>query len=134
MKKILDRFKFNGTLPAAPESARKEENKLKQGDNRRDFIKKSALGGLTLGLMFDTQPEKELEYITQKVKRSSAPTDLKITDLRVAVVTGAPMTCPILRIDTNQGISGYGESGADHSPHPEQREGPSPMIRNGASI
>ena len=34
---------------------------------------------------------------------------LKITDLRVAVVTRAPMTCPIIRIDTNQGLSGYGE-------------------------
>jgi len=27
----------------------------------------------------------------------------------VAVVTGAPFTCPIIRIDTNQGLSGYGE-------------------------
>ncbi len=35
---------------------------------------------------------------------------LKITDLRVAVVTGAPMRCPILRIDTNQeGLYGLGE-------------------------
>lgn len=34
---------------------------------------------------------------------------LRITDLRVAVVQGAPMTCPILRLDTDQGISGYGE-------------------------
>src|SRR5216684_2036962 len=25
------------------------------------------------------------------------------------VVTGAPFTCPIIRIDTNQGLSGYGE-------------------------
>src|SRR5579883_1419992 len=35
--------------------------------------------------------------------------DLKITDLRVAVVGKAPMTCPLIRIDTNQGISGLGE-------------------------
>lgn len=34
---------------------------------------------------------------------------LKITDLRVAVVGRAPMTCPIIRIDTNQGIYGLGE-------------------------
>lgn len=34
---------------------------------------------------------------------------LKITDLRVAVVGGAPMTCPLIRIDTNQGIYGLGE-------------------------
>src|SRR5579871_4580693 len=35
---------------------------------------------------------------------------LEITDLRVAVVTRAPMTCPIIRIDTNQeGLYGLGE-------------------------
>jgi L-alanine-DL-glutamate epimerase-like enolase superfamily enzyme len=37
-------------------------------------------------------------------------TPLKITDLRVAVVANAPMTCPIIRIDTNQeGLYGLGE-------------------------
>jgi len=35
---------------------------------------------------------------------------LKITDMRFAVIAGAPMTCPILRIDTNQeGLYGLGE-------------------------
>ncbi|HET6386091.1 MAG TPA: mandelate racemase/muconate lactonizing enzyme family protein [Armatimonadota bacterium] len=34
---------------------------------------------------------------------------LKITDLRVAVVGRAPMTCPLIRIDTDQGIYGLGE-------------------------
>jgi L-alanine-DL-glutamate epimerase-like enolase superfamily enzyme len=43
------------------------------------------------------------------VNRSSAPSDLKITDLRIAEIEGAPMRVPIIRIDTNQGISGYGE-------------------------
>jgi L-alanine-DL-glutamate epimerase-like enolase superfamily enzyme len=38
------------------------------------------------------------------------PSDLRITDLRVAVVGGAPMTCPLIRIDTNQeGLYGLGE-------------------------
>src|ERR1700736_2815173 len=38
------------------------------------------------------------------------PSGLKITDLRVAVVTRAPMTCPLIRIDTNQeGLYGLGE-------------------------
>lgn len=36
-------------------------------------------------------------------------TGLKITDLRVAVVGKAPMTCPLIRIDTDQGIYGLGE-------------------------
>ncbi|MCW3055795.1 MAG: Mandelate racemase/muconate lactonizing enzyme C-terminal domain protein, partial [Chthonomonadales bacterium] len=35
---------------------------------------------------------------------------LQITDLRVAVVGRAPMTCPLIRIDTNQeGLYGLGE-------------------------
>ncbi len=35
---------------------------------------------------------------------------LQITDLRVAVIGNAPMTCPIIRIDTNQeGVYGLGE-------------------------
>lgn len=35
---------------------------------------------------------------------------LKITDLRVAVIKEAPMTCPIIRIETNQeGLYGLGE-------------------------
>ncbi len=37
------------------------------------------------------------------------PSELKITDLRVAVIGKAPMTCPLIRIDTNQGIYGLGE-------------------------
>src|SRR5436305_3606093 len=35
---------------------------------------------------------------------------LKVTDLRVAVVIRAPMTCPLIQIDTNQdGLYGLGE-------------------------
>ena len=36
-------------------------------------------------------------------------TSLQITDLRVANLAGVPFRSTILRIDTNQGISGYGE-------------------------
>lgn len=110
--KALDRFKFNGLIPTGPAEKKGTEPSQKSesdGDNRRDFLRKSALGGLSLGMMFNGQTDKEIDFITQKVRRSSAPSDLKITDLRIAVVTGAPMTCPIIRIDTNQGISGYGE-------------------------
>ncbi|PYV08748.1 MAG: mandelate racemase/muconate lactonizing enzyme family protein, partial [Acidobacteria bacterium] len=53
--------------------------------------------------------DADLEGAVQNVSRSSVPSQLRITDLRVAVVERAPFTCPIIRIDTNQGISGYGE-------------------------
>jgi len=47
--------------------------------------------------------------VLQNTKASSKPSELKITDLRTAVVTGVPFTVPLLRIDTNQGIPGSGE-------------------------
>ncbi len=37
------------------------------------------------------------------------PKPPRITDLRVAVVGRAPMTCPLIRIDTDQGVYGLGE-------------------------
>ncbi len=39
----------------------------------------------------------------------SRPSELKITDLRIANLAGLPMRMTLIRIDTNQGISGYGE-------------------------
>ena len=87
------------------------------GDSRRDFFRKATLGGLSLGMAFDGRVDREMEFITQKVKRDSKPSDLKITDLRIATVVGAPMTCPIIRIDTNQGLVGWGEVRDGASPN-----------------
>jgi L-alanine-DL-glutamate epimerase-like enolase superfamily enzyme len=53
--------------------------------------------------------DTSLDATLQNTRTASKPSDLRITDLRVAVVARAPMTCPIIQIDTNQGISGYGE-------------------------
>lgn len=75
---------------------------------RRSFF--SSLGKASAGLgVAGLLSAGEIEGAVQNVNRNSIPSQLKITDLRVAVVGGAPMTCPIIRIDTNQGISGYGE-------------------------
>ena len=43
------------------------------------------------------------------VNTHSRPSDLKITDIRVANLKGLPMRVSIIRIDTNQGLVGYGE-------------------------
>ena len=75
---------------------------------RRRFLRQAGLGGLALGLGFD-RVEDDVAFLSQRVNRNSAPTDLKITDLRIAVVDRAPMRCPMIRIDTNQGIYGLGE-------------------------
>jgi L-alanine-DL-glutamate epimerase-like enolase superfamily enzyme len=53
--------------------------------------------------------DEAAETLPQQVNTNSRPAGLKITDMRVLVIGHAPMTCPILRIDTNQGIYGLGE-------------------------
>src|SRR6201990_2943069 len=47
--------------------------------------------------------------LEDKVSSYSRPTNLKITDLRIASLKGVPFRSSIIRIDTNEGISGYGE-------------------------
>lgn len=76
-----------------------------EADNRRDFLKKASLGGLSLGVMNFDSLEEEVEYTTQKVSRYSAPSDLEITDLRYVQVGNTP----IIRIDTNQDVYGLGD-------------------------
>jgi L-alanine-DL-glutamate epimerase-like enolase superfamily enzyme len=71
---------------------------------RRDVLKTSAfaLGGLVL-------PDS-LEAYPKAVNTNSSPSALRITDLRVAVIAKpGPSPCPIIRIDTNQGVYGLGE-------------------------
>lgn len=84
-------------------------------NNRRSFFRKAAMGGVSLGgaLLFSSI-EEVVAQSTQNVKRYSAPSELKITDLRYCVTTVLGRT-PIIRIDTNQGIYGLGEvrDGAD---------------------
>src|SRR5690606_11125858 len=75
---------------------------------RRDFLKKAAMGGLALGGFMSMSIEDTLAHTTSRVNRSSAPSDLRIADMRVAVIRNVGRT-PIIRIDTNQGISGYGD-------------------------
>ncbi|MCX7669907.1 MAG: mandelate racemase/muconate lactonizing enzyme family protein [Anaerolineae bacterium] len=49
------------------------------------------------------------ESIEQNIRTYSRPSALRITDMRIANIVGAPFRSTIIRIDTNQGISGYGE-------------------------
>lgn len=75
------------------------------GLDRRNLLKTSALalsGGLLLGASEEVYP--------MAVNTNSSPSTLKITDMRVAtVVKPGPSPCPIIRLDTNQGVYGLGE-------------------------
>jgi len=86
---------------------------LTSGHGRRSFLKHAAaaVGAAAsfANLRANTPGEDTLEALSQNVNTNSRPSGLKITDLRVLVIGRAPMTCPIIRIDTNQGIYGLGE-------------------------
>jgi L-alanine-DL-glutamate epimerase-like enolase superfamily enzyme len=67
---------------------------------RRSFFKSAAV---TLGAGFWS--DQTLDAALQNVNTASKPSELKITDVRMAALGSG-----LIRIDTNQGISGYGEN------------------------
>src|SRR5688572_7443105 len=90
-----------------------EINNPSTTDGRRNFLKKSILGGITLGGLMGASVEDVVAQTTSNVSRRAAPSDLKITDMRYTTITnGTGATNArnvLLRIDTNQGIYGLGE-------------------------
>ena len=44
------------------------------------------------------------------INTHSRPSNLRITDMRIVNLRALPFDASLLRIDTNQGISGYGEA------------------------
>ncbi|GAB1450143.1 hypothetical protein MASR2M47_01990 [Draconibacterium sp.] len=83
-------------------------------NNRRNFLKKTALVGIAIGSLLGLSVEDTIAQTTANVSRSSSPSNLKITDMRFALTSVLGGTA-IIRIDTNQGIYGLGEvrDGAD---------------------
>lgn len=56
-----------------------------------------------------SRSKPEVERLVDRVNTASSPSDLKITDLRVARIA-APYDYILIRIDTNQGVYGIGEA------------------------
>src|SRR5262245_31717284 len=78
---------------------------IKHQYDRRSFFKTlgaAAAGAGATGWFSDEEVLAQEGGAVKNVQRNSIPSQLKITDLRIAVVTGAPMNVPIIRIDTNQ--------------------------------
>lgn len=96
---------------AGREAIKVELNNPSTTNDRRNFLKKAALGGIALGGMMSMSTEDIIAQTTQKVSRASSPSELKITDMRMANIYNKW----IIRVDTNQGIYGLGEvrDGAD---------------------
>lgn len=83
-------------------------NPATSGD-RRNFLKKAALGGIALGGLVHLSIEDTIAQTTQKVSRASSPSDLRITDLRVAQRGYGGFPTRIIKIYTNQGLTGIGD-------------------------
>jgi len=70
--------------------------------DRRAFFKTLGLGAAgAMALTGDAAATAAADFVQAGVKRTSEPSALKITDMRVAtVVKPGPSPCPIIRIDT----------------------------------
>ncbi len=78
---------------------------------RRSFFKSAGALGAATAAGVGFWSDNTLDAAVQNTNRNSSPSALKITDLRTVSITGASgsMSKHIIRIDTNQGVSGYGE-------------------------
>src|SRR5690606_29360818 len=106
IKQITEKFKSEEKQEAIAMQAELQDPTTT--NRRRDFLKKSLLGGLGLGGMMMAPIEDVMAHTTSRVNRLSNPSDLKLSDLRAAVlrVTGRQ---PVIRIDTTRGIYGLGD-------------------------
>src|SRR5271157_4685316 len=99
-------------LPNGPETflIRKDPNRMqKSGVNRRKFFRTTAGAGAVASLFKATEGTGDAQSAQSSgLNRNSAPTDLKITDMRACTVA-TYYDYPIIRIDTNQGVYGLGE-------------------------
>jgi L-alanine-DL-glutamate epimerase-like enolase superfamily enzyme len=73
---------------------------------RRSFLKHSATAAMAAWWADESLPAAADAGSTST---SAKPSELKITDMRVAVLKGVPTMAAIIRIDTNQGLYGLGE-------------------------
>lgn len=112
MKSILQQITEKNRLQESKDALaiKQEIDSPHTTNDRRNFLKKAALGGIALGGLMSLSIEDTIAQTTSKVSRASSPSDLKITDLRVAEKGNkGTMANRIIRIDTNQGIYGLGD-------------------------
>ena len=99
LKQLITKNKNEEKAYAASRLA--EQNHPKTTNDRRSFLKRTALGGMALSSFMGYSFEDTLSETTSKVNRNSSPSELKITDMRYALTNVMGGTA-IIRIDTNQ--------------------------------
>jgi L-alanine-DL-glutamate epimerase-like enolase superfamily enzyme len=73
--------------------------------NRRDFIKTASIGSLGVGLTGIGNTSDILPFNSEEQQQAPAKPKIKITDVRCAIIGNSP----VVRITTDQGITGYGQ-------------------------
>jgi len=73
--------------------------------NRRDFIKTASMGSLGVGLIGANSYSDSMIPAGKEQTQASPKSNIKITDIRCAIIGNSP----VVRITTDQGISGYGQ-------------------------
>ena len=117
LQKLADENRLREKAEAA--SSHAEINDPSTTNQRRNFLKKTALGGIALTGLMSMSFEDTIAKTTSRIPRFGSPSGLKITDMRYTTIsngTGATNARNvIIRIDTNQDIYGLGEvrDGAD---------------------
>jgi L-alanine-DL-glutamate epimerase-like enolase superfamily enzyme len=76
--------------------------------SRRGIMRRAAGAGAAAGLFQMSKTQVDAQTMQRPVQTNSAPSDLKITDMR-ALTIAANYDYPFIRIDTNQGVYGLGE-------------------------
>jgi len=77
--------------------------------NRRTLLKSLGIGAVAGPAAWPRlSAAAEAEEIRARVNTNSEPSKLKITDLRIVPITGT-MRSHVVRLETNQGLCGYGE-------------------------
>ena len=90
-----------GSILAKEKTAQTHVEHDASENSRRGFLKKAAWSGIALGGMMGASIEDTVAFTTQNVRRASSPSELRITDLRMAG--------RIIKLYTNQDIYGLGE-------------------------
>ncbi|MEO5582465.1 MAG: hypothetical protein ABIR66_07215, partial [Saprospiraceae bacterium] len=83
-----------------------ENSGKKQTTSRRGFINKASISGLGMGLLSGNVFGQSGSTKDTQQTSLTAKSLIKITDLRCAIIGGSP----VIRITTNEGISGYGQA------------------------
>src|SRR5512143_3007532 len=82
---------------------------MKSEITRRELLQVSmGAAAMAPGLKYGVPSAAAQSSPAAPVNKNSAPSDLKITDMRACTVA-ANYDYPIIRIDTNQGVYGLGE-------------------------